>query len=138
MHDLRLSSLPAVDMENPSQIQQRITEYFRICSEDDVKPSMASLALSFGFSRFTLFDLLNGRNKSVINQQSILTLKKAYDSINSYYEHLMNNGKINPVAGIFLMKNNMGYKDTTDYVIQAKQETDDNISDITSRAGLLE
>lgn len=29
----------------------------------------------------------------------------------------MQNGKINPVSGIFLMKNNMGYQDKQEYVL---------------------
>lgn len=29
----------------------------------------------------------------------------------------MQNGKINPVSGIFLMKNNMGYQDKQEFVL---------------------
>ena len=60
-----------------------------------------------------------------------------YDIITSYYAHMMNNGKINPVAGIFMMKNNLGYKDTSEHVITANTEQDPSLSDITERAGLL-
>jgi hypothetical protein len=49
----------------------------------------------------------------------------------------MNTGTINPVAGIFLMKNNLGYKDTTDYVLTSNQETGLSLSDIAGRANLL-
>ena len=138
-HDIKLYRLPKIhDMNDIIAVQDRINLYLDICRDDDIKPSVASLALAFGVSRFVLFDWLNSRNGTIKNENVIHALKAVYDLINSYYEHMMNTGKINPVAGIFLMKNNMGYKDTTDYVIQAKQETDDNISDITSRAGLLE
>ena len=138
LHDMKLSNLPCIDMNNNTAVSSRINQYFTICAEDDIKPSVASLALAFGFSRFVLFDMLNGRNKSITNSESLHTIKKAYDSINSYYEHMMNNGKINPVAGIFLMKNNMGYKDTTDHVITTGDDTRMNIDDITNRAGLLD
>ena len=67
----------------------------------------------------------------------MVTLKRAYDTINSYYEHMMNNGKINPVAGIFLMKNNMGYKDQTDYVLTANNNDTPSLEDIANRANLL-
>ena len=137
-HDMKIVSLPAFDLNNPQAVEQRIKDYFFICSEDDIKPTVESLALAFGFSRFTLFDILNGRNKSrITNRDSILTLKKAYDMISSYYAHMMNNGKINPVAGIFMMKNNLGYKDTSEHVITANTEQDPSLSDITERAGLL-
>jgi len=138
LHDMKLSALPSIDINNPEQMQQRITDYFTICSEDDIKPSVASLALAFGISRVTLFSWITGKTKALQNMASLNALKKAYDNINSYYEHMMNNGKINPVAGIFLMKNNLGYKDTTDHVITTGDDTRMNIDDITNRAGLLD
>ena len=137
-HDMKIYSLPKIDINNPDSVQSRIKEYFAICTEDDIKPTVESLALAFSVSRFTLFDYINGRNHTIKNPESILTLKTAYDIINSYYAHMMNNGKINPVAGIFLMKNNYGYKDTTDYVINANTDNNIGLPDITTRAGLLD
>ena len=49
----------------------------------------------------------------------------------------MNTGNINPVSGIFLMKNNFGYRDQTEYTISTNQENNDTINNITERAGLL-
>ena len=138
LHDMKLSELPDIDMNDDQSVTNRIKEYFSICATDDVKPSVASLALSFGISRFTLFDYVSGRNKTITNNRSILAIKKAYENINSYYEHMMNNGKINPVAGIFLMKNNYGYQDTTQHIIQASNDQTLALTDITERAGLLE
>ena len=138
LHDNKLSSLPAININDQQAVNDRINEYFNICAVDDIKPSIASLALSFGVSRFTLFDWLNGRNKTITNNLCILTIKRAYDRINSYYEHMMNNGKINPVAGIFLMKNNMAYQDTTNYVISNNENQVMSLPDIAERAGLLE
>ena len=136
-HDLKLMRLPAIDVNDNAALQDRIETYFEICAEDDIKPSVASFALSLGIGRTTLFAWLNGKLGTVKNPESMNTLKRAYDSINSYYEHMMNNGKINPVAGIFLMKNNLGYKDQTDYVVSAGNDTPLSIGDIADRAGLL-
>jgi hypothetical protein len=138
LHDTKLAALPDIDINNPLQVKNRIEEYFNICAFDDIKPSVASLALSFHVSRFVLFDYVNGRNQAIKNIESLHTLKSAYDRINSYYEHMMNNGRINPVAGIFLMKNNMGYKDNTEYTINTNTENQDTITDISNRAGLLQ
>lgn len=137
LHDTKLAALPDIDINNPLQVKNRIEEYFHACAVDDIKPSVASLALSFHVSRFVLFDYVNGRNQTIKNIESLHTIKAAYDRINSYYEHMMNNGRINPVAGIFLMKNNMGYKDNTEYTINTNQENNDTINNITERAGLL-
>ena len=137
-HDMRLMALPDIDMNDHEAVKSRINEYFRICAEDDIKPSVASFALAFSINRMTLFNWLTGKVKYIANSKSLDTLQKAYDSINSYYEHMMNNGKINPVAGIFLMKNNLGYKDTTDYVITPNTDNNTSLPDIVNRAGLLE
>ena len=137
-HDIKIMHLPTVDINNPSDVQQRIDDYFSICAEDDIKPSIASLALAFSVSRFDLYDYVNGRNEKIKNIECIHILKNAYNTINSYYEHMMNNGKINPVAGIFLMKNNMGYKDNTEHVISVNQDNNVTDNDIYNRAALVE
>ena len=137
-HDMKIYSLPAINMEDETQVKDRIITFFSICTEDDIKPTIESLALAFNVSRFTLFDYISGRNNSIKNIESIHTLKAAYNLINSYYAHMMNNGKINPVAGIFMMKNNLGYKDTTDYIVSTSNDQQLNLTDITNRAGLLE
>ena len=37
------------------------------------------------------------------------------------WENMMQNGKINPVSGIFLGKNNFGYQDKQEYVLTPNQ-----------------
>ena len=137
-HDIKIMHLPTVDINNPSDVQQRIDDYFSICAEDDIKPSIASLALAFSVSRFDLYNWVNERVEYIKNTESLHIIKNAYNTINSYYEHMMNNGKINPVAGIFLMKNNMGYKDNTEHVISVNQDNNVTDNDIYNRAALVE
>lgn len=45
------------------------------------------------------------------------------------WESYMNSGKINPVAGIFLGKNNYAYQDKTEYVVTPNQQSDDYSAD---------
>ena len=137
-HDLKLMRLPRIDLNSLIDVKQRLDDYISICAEDDVKPSIASFALSLGINRFDLFNYLNGRSNVIKNKDCILAIKSIYDLINSYYEHIMNNGKINPVAGIFLMKNNLGYKDSTEYTITTETHNDVTDDDIMNKAGLLE
>ena len=137
-HDMKIAMLPDIDMNNQQAIQERINLYFSICADDDIKPTIESLALAFHVSRFVLYDWMNDRTGNRISQESKHTIKKAYDIINSYYAHMMNNGKINPVAGIFLMKNNYGYKDVSDYVLTTDNNNQITLSDITDRASLLD
>ena len=55
-------------------------------------------------------------------------IKKAYQVLNAQMENYMQNGKINPVAGIFLMKNNMGYVDKQEMVLTPNQQLGDQVS----------
>jgi len=124
-HSLELANLPNIDTNNPTQVNQRVTEYFTICARNDMKPSVASLALAFGVERTTLWKWANGVeiNKCAEVRNSI---KKAYAIINAQMEDLMQSGKINPVSGIFLMKNNMGYHDNQEIVVTPNVETPQN------------
>ena len=51
------------------------------------------------------------------------------------WENYMQNGKINPVSGIFLGKNNFGYQDKTEYVVtpNVNNDSDFNADDIKKR-----
>lgn len=44
------------------------------------------------------------------------------------WENYMQNGKINPVSGIFLAKNNFGYQDKTEYVLTPNTNSDSDYS----------
>lgn len=65
------------------------------------------------------------------------SVKKAYTFMEQNWEDYMQNGKINPVAGIFLGKNNYGYQDKTEYVITPNQgEQEYSQAEIRQRLGL--
>lgn len=137
-YSLALSRLPMIDYNNLEQVQARLNEYYDITVQYDSKPAIACLALAFGMSRVNLFDSLNGKSNRIKNPDCIFTIKQAYNIITSQYEQMMNNGKINPVSGIFLMKNNFGYKDNTEYTITTNQDNNVTVNNITERANLLD
>ena len=112
---LLLHRLPPVDMSNNEQVTQRVDEYFQLCADNDMKPGMAGLALAFGYDRRSLWEFINGKRAK--NQDVADTLKKASEILDIMMETYMQNGKINPVSGIFLMKNNLGYTDKQEVVI---------------------
>lgn len=117
-HSMEIGFLPDIDRTDPTQVRERTKQYFNICSKNDMKPTIAGYALSLGCSRVELWYILNGMRKG-IPQSCLNTIKKAHTLINSQMEDYMQNGKINPVAGIFLMKNNMGYTDKTEVVVES-------------------
>ena len=131
-HDLRMWDWPAVDMTKPEAVTERIGNYFRICAEDDMKPSVAGMALAFGMDRRRLWEIVNGVVGTNFVTHNVApeardSLKKAYYFLNAQMENYMQNGKINPVAGIFLMKNNMGYADKQEVVLTPNQQLGDQV-----------
>ena len=61
-------------------------------------------------------------------------IKKAYKMMENMWESYMNSGKLNPVTGIFLGKNNYGYQDKVEHVVyRGNQDEEYNIEEIKER-----
>ena len=114
-HSLRIARLAKVDLSDNQAVENRMFEYFTICEEDDMKPSVAGLALAFDIDRRRLWEIREGRTGK--NPAVSETLKKAMQLLDLQMVDYMQNGKINPVSGIFLMKNNFGYADKQEVVV---------------------
>ena len=114
-HSLKLARLEKVDLTSTEQVAQRIETYFMICAEDDMKPSVAGIALALDIDRRYLWEIREGKKGK--NPDVADTLKKAMKILDLQMVDYMQNGKINPVSGIFLMKNNFGYADKQEVVL---------------------
>ena len=126
-HSLRMWDWPSVDMKEPEQVKERIGMYLQICSEDDMKPSVAGLALAFGVHRKTLWAWANGIDSAYLPPASRDLIKKAYQFLNAQMEDYAQNGKVNPVTAIFLMKNHFGYADKQEVVLTPNQQLGDQV-----------
>ena len=115
LHSLRLADLGKVDLTSTEEVAQRITTYFEICAEDDMKPSVAGLALALDIDRTYLWEIRAGRKGK--NPEVANALKRAMKILDLQMVDYMQNGKINPVSGIFLMKNNFGYADKQEVIL---------------------
>lgn len=111
-HSMTLANLPSIDLKNAEQLKQRVFEYFQICATDDMKPSVAGLALAVGTDRRRLWEWANTEKSDRTD-----IIKKAYQMLDLQMTDYMQNGKINPVSGIFLMKNHFGYTDKQEVVV---------------------
>lgn len=121
-HSLALVRLPKVDMSDEKQVSNRVYEYFEICEQNDMKPSVTGLALALDVDRKYLWQLREGsrgKNPAVAD-----TLKRAMTLLDNQMVDYMQNGKINPVSGIFLMKNNFGYADKQEVVVTPNNPLD--------------
>lgn len=116
-HSMKMWDWPNVDMKEPAQVKERIGQYLEICAEDDMKPSVAGMALAFGVHRKTLWAWANGIDSNYLPPASRDLIKKAYQFLNAQMEDYAQNGKVNPVTAIFLMKNHFGYADKQEVVL---------------------
>lgn len=123
MVGLDLMRLPDIDLHNVEAVNERLDEYFTMMSSRDVKPTVAGMAMALGVHRRTLWAIANdgqmGGRGNLPNLPAAVThsIKKAYSMMELMWEEYMVHGKINPVTGIFLAKNNFGYQDKQEMVL---------------------
>lgn len=117
-HALTIREWPLIDISDPVQVENRINEYFTLCMADDIKPTVKGFLNALRVSKSTLWEWKQGNYRAGTHQAIICG---AYDVLEEMWEHNMMNGKINPVTGIFLGKNNFGYADKQEYVLTPNQ-----------------
>ena len=134
---MKLFNLPKVDLHNPDEVEDRLNQYFQIYYEADLKPTVAGMAMALGIDRRRLWEI---SNEVVDRNQDLPTLtrdlvKKAYFILENQWESYMQQGKINPVSGIFLGKNNFGYRDQQEMVLtpNTNNEPDYDVEAIKKR-----
>ena len=120
---MEIENLPKVDLSDDAQVAERVGEYFKICETYDHKPSVAGLALALDTDRKYLWDIREGRRGK--NPAVADILKKAMKILELEMSDYMQSGKINPVSGIFLLKNHFGYQDKQEVVVTPNQPLGD-------------
>lgn len=123
---MTIAHWPPINTDDADQVAERIDQYHQYCYENDMKPDMPGMALALGVDRVTLWRWENGVESS--KPQSVRNMLKRARAINELLmSSMMTEGKINPVVGIFLLKNSHGYKDQQDVVITPNNplETED-------------
>ena len=109
--------LPPIDISDPDQVKQRAIAYLNHCADNDRKPHIVGLANWLGVHRDTLHSWRTGECRGATHSDFIKRLVSMLEEVEVDY---FNNGKVNPTAGIFLLKNHFGYKDVQDLVIEPK------------------
>lgn len=133
-HALVSWNLPAIDISDPKQVEQRITDYFQYCIDNDRKPNIKGLGNWLGVSDETV---MNWR-KGVYREDTHLGLiKKAIDVLQELWWDYGQNGKSNPASWIFIGKNAFGMRDETQVTI-APSTPLDNLDSSEARKRLTE
>ena len=130
---MQLSMLPKIDLRDSDAVENRIQEFFEIQFENDLKPTVSGLGIALGLDRRRLWEIKTGNYGTQKSLEELPTLtkdsiKKAYEMMENLWENYMQNGKINPVSGIFLGKNNFGYQDKQEHIVTPNTNADSDYS----------
>lgn len=140
--NMALMEMPEIDLDDADAVRDRLIEYFGLYAQADMKPTVVGMAIALnGHSRQWLWAVardgaINGRGDTVrLRPEVSNVIKKAYFMMENQWETYMNSGKINPVSGIFLGKNNYGYQDKTEHVLtpNSQQDSDYDADSIRKR-----
>lgn len=127
-----LFNMDKVDMKDAEAVQNRINEFFMLYTENDMKPTVAGMGMALGMSRQQLWAIKNDQPANGQGWKYDLppavsdAVKKAYFLMENMWETYMNSGKVNPISGIFLGKNNFGYSDKQEYVLTPNTQSDND------------
>lgn len=138
--NIKLFNMPKVDLHDPEAVAERLTEFFMLYAENDMKPTVAGMGMALGLDRRRLWEIKVGATQGrgeidTLPGEVRDSIKKAYSLMENMWESYMNSGKINPVSGIFLGKNNFGYQDKQEMVLtpNTQNESDFNEDDLRKR-----
>jgi len=131
---MELTDLPAIDLHDPEQVEDRLHDYFNIHMKYDMKPTVVGMAIALGngITRQTLWAIKNDQPsggagyKTALPSEVADSIKKAYLLLENLWENYAQNGKMNPVTSIFLGKNNFGYSDKQEYVLTPNTQSDND------------
>ena len=136
MLNAELMAMPDIDMCNAEEVRQRLVDFFKLYAKYDTKPTVVGMAISLNsMSRVSLTAIAHNRktgssehSRSALPDDVKEVITRGYLLMENLWENYMQNGKFNPVTGIFLGKNNFGYQDKSEYVVTPNQKTDSDYS----------
>ena len=136
-----LTNMKPVDVHDAKKLAQRVNEYFTLCSDCDMKPGVAGLALALSVDRRRLWEV--SRNSASGNrvvkdmpEKCKTIIKKAYAFLEYTWESLTQDFKLHPTAAVFLGINNFGYSDVKQISVEQQLPPYNPLGDITDEETL--
>lgn len=102
------------------EMEDRIDQYFEVCQQAQLNPTVEGLAMAIDYDRRTLFDIQNAKAKIQFSD----TVKKAKDFIANYDAILASSNKMNSAVYCFRSKNFYQMKDTVQVEAISNQSGD--------------
>ena len=129
---MEFANVERADFKETSSVREHIEYYLLKCAEYDMRPTVIGLANALGIDRMQLYRLYSGNyaNGTVpygASEEVVLLIQKTYNFIAENLESGMQNGKVNPVSAMFLLKNHLGYTDANEVVIRKSENSETEI-----------
>ena len=118
-HALASFNLPPLDISDIEQVKERCEWYFNHCIDGEMRPTVAGLCNALGINRTTFHRWCVGSERRNTHMEYMNRVKSVMEELMETY---MQTGRINPVSGIFLLKNNFGYQDKSEIVLTPNQQ----------------
>lgn len=121
-HCLEIFHLQEPDLSNCMEVKKAIDYYFESCLSKGLRPGNMGLYTALGLERREALNLMQGRIKKNVSQESLAYIKKACKALSLYRESLGSQGKLNPATLIFWQKNYDGLEDVQRIDIDANNQ----------------
>lgn len=103
-----------LDREDVEEMERRFARYLELCAQWDMKVGNMAAYAAIGIDKS---DAYEWSNRNIGNAARTAFVKKVQKVCGMYREGLMEDGKVNPVTGIFWQKNYDGMKDQQEVVL---------------------
>lgn len=117
-----LFMLPTIDMEDPDAVRDRYFELLGLCEKYGRAITIEALSMGFDTTREEIIEVSKGercRLGARLSVDSAPIFQKCLNSVAGIWATHMSSGDFKqPLAGIFIGKNNFGYGDVTETVIR--------------------
>ena len=120
-HTTSLAAMPRLEVWDAESIGKRTLEYLDKCKTDGVRVNLSAYALSLGTTPDGLNELIGDKR---LTDETRAALLKGISMVEAIMIEMMMEQRINPVTGIFLLKNHFGYKDQSEISFKGHIETD--------------
>lgn len=111
---MHLTSLPPVDLNDIEALENRMIEYLQLCVNYGMKTGNQAMYLALGINKDQVERWSKGYAPTPLHSEFI---KKCKIICSTFRETYMQDGKVNPVVGIFWQKNYDGLKDQQEHIV---------------------
>lgn len=120
-----IKNLPQIDLNNAEEVRNRVKDYFDIMKKYKEKPTQAGLSLALGINRQRIRTIAENTSGKY-NEEVSAEIRQVLVLYESLWESYMLNGDIPPQNGIFIGKNQFGYRDVVEQnqVVEVRPQID--------------